>query len=246
MLLKHANKRVATAIPQHDNQTMRWAPITSRSLALAAWFGRRISEVVCPLCCVFCGARQDEVPICDGCRADLLCAADPCGNEPPFTIVIAPYEYAFPIDAAIKALKFRRKLFYAPALAHLLMLSLPALPADIDALLPMPLHWCRHGLRGFNQATEIARPIQKITGLPFVRNVIRSRNTPFQSGLTAAQRKRNLTSAFTVNGELCHRHVLIVDDVITTGETCRQLAGVLLDAGAKRVSVLAIARAIPG
>lgn len=225
---------------------MRWAPITSRSLALAAWFGRRISEVVCPLCCVFCGARQDDVPICDGCRADLLCATDPCCNEPPFTIVIAPYEYAFPIDAAIKALKFRRKLFYAPAFAHLLMSSSPALPEDIDALLPMPLHWCRHGLRGFNQATEIARPIQKITGLPFVRNVVRSRNTPFQSGLTAAQRKRNLTSAFTVNGELCHRHVLIVDDVITTGETCRQLAGVLLDAGAKRVSVLAIARAIPG
>jgi len=225
---------------------MRWAPITSRSLALAAWFGRRISEVVCPLCCVFCGARQDEAPICDGCLGDLLCATDPCGNEPPFTIVIAPYEYAFPIDAAIKALKFRRKLFYAPAFAHLLMLSSLALPEDIDALLPMPLHWWRHGLRGFNQAIEIARPIQKITGLPFVRNVVRCRNTPFQSGLTAAQRKRNLMSAFTVNGELCHRHVLIVDDVITTGETCRQLADVLLDAGVERVSVLAIARVIPG
>jgi ComF family protein len=160
--------------------------------------------------------------------------------------VIAPYEYAFPIDAAIKALKFRRKLFYAPALAHLLMLSLPAFPDDVDALLPMPLHWRRHGLRGFNQATEIARPIRRATGLPFIRNVVRRRNTPFQSGLTAAQRKRNLKSAFAVKGDLCHRHVLIVDDVITTGETCRQLADVLLGAGVKRVSVLAIARARPG
>jgi ComF family protein len=225
---------------------MRWAPITSRSLALAAWLGRRISDAICPLCCAFCGARQQQLPICDGCRGDLLQAAEPCGTEPPFTIVIAPYEYAFPVDAAIKALKFRRKLFYAPALAHLLMLSSPAFPADIDALLPMPLHWRRHGLRGFNQATEIARPIQKATGLPFVRNVVRCRNTPFQSGLTAAQRKQNLASAFSVDGELRHRHVLIVDDVMTTGETCRQLAAVLLDAGVKRVSVLAIARAIPG
>ena len=225
---------------------MRWAPITSRSLALAAWFWRRISEAVCPLCCVFCGARQFDAPVCDGCLSDLVRVTDPCGNEPPFMFVIAPYEYAFPIDAAIKALKFRRKLFYAPALAHLLMLSLPAFPDDVDALLPMPLHWRRHGLRGFNQATEIARPIRRATGLPFIRNVVRCRNTPFQSGLTAAQRKRNLKSAFAVKGDLCHRHILIVDDVITTGETCRQLADVLLGAGARRVSVLAIARARPG
>ncbi len=184
--------------------------------------------------------------MCGGCLDDLLRATEPCGNEPPFAIVIAPYEYAFPVDAAIKALKFRRKLFYAPALAHLLALSLPDFPDDVDALLPMPLHWRRQGLRGFNQAIEIARPIQKATGLPFVRNVARRRNTPYQSGLTAAQRKRNLKSAFIVNGCLSHRHVLIVDDVITTGETCRQLADVLLGAGVKRVSVLAIARARPG
>lgn len=230
---------------QHDNWVMRWAPITSRSLALVAWFWRRISEAVCPLCCVFCGARQFDVPVCDGCLGDLVRVTDPCGNEPPFMFVIAPYEYAFPVDAAIKALKYRRKLFYAPALAHLLMLSLPTFPDDVDALLPMPLHWRRHGLRGFNQATEIARPIRRATGLPFICNVVRCRNTPFQSGLTAAQRKRNLKSAFTVKGDLCHRHVLIVDDVITTGETCRQLAEVLLGAGVKRVSVLAIARARP-
>jgi len=226
---------------------MRWAPITSRSLALMDWFWHRISEAVCPLCCVFCGARQDTAPVCVGCLEDLVRVTDDAGgSEPPFMFVIAPYEYAFPIDAAIKALKFQRKLFYAPALAHLVMLSLPALPDDVDALLPMPLHWRRHGLRGFNQATEIARPIRRATGLPFVCNVIRRRNTSFQSGLTAAQRKRNVKSAFVVKGDLCYRHVLIVDDVMTTGETCRQLADALLGAGVKRVSVLVIARAKPG
>lgn len=234
------------AMAQDDNWTMRWAPIMSRSLALAAWSWRRINEAVCPLCCVFCGARQFDAPVCDGCLDDLERATDPCDNEPPFMFVIAPYEYAFPVDAAIKALKFQRKLFYAPALAYLLMLSVPALPDDVDALLPVPLHWRRQALRGFNQAAEIARSIRDTTGLPFVRNVVRCRNTPFQSGLTAALRKRNLKSAFTVKGDLYYRHILIVDDVITTGETCRQLADVLLDAGVKRVSVLAIARVKPG
>jgi predicted amidophosphoribosyltransferase len=55
-----------------------------------------------------------------------------------------------------------------------------------------------------------------------------------------------MKSAFVVKGDLCYRHVLIVDDVMTTGETCRQLADALLGAGVKRVSVLVIARAKPG
>lgn len=212
-------------------------------MALVAWFGRRLGEVIWPHCCVFCGARQGLVPICDGCLADLPCATEPSGKELPFTIVVAPFEYAFPIDAAIKAMKFRRQLSYAPAFAYLLTPSLPALADDIDALLPMPLHWRRHAVRGFNQAMEITRPMQKMIGLPCVHNVVRRRNTPFQSGLTAAQRKRNLKSAFAVKGELRYRHILIIDDVVTTGETCRQLANVLLNAGVERVSVLAIARA---
>jgi ComF family protein len=124
-----------------------------------------------------------------------------------------------------------------------LILSLDELPEHIDALLPMPLHWRRHAARGFNQAMEIARPLMAATGLPLVTSVARQRSTPYQSGLSASQRRRNLDAAFVAKGAVTYRHVLIVDDVITTGETCRQLALVLLEAGAERVSALAIARA---
>jgi ComF family protein len=204
------------------------------------------------------------VPICDGCHADLpwidnACSrcATPVATElpsgvycaacqldpPPFSSAVAPLEYSFPLDAAIKAMKFRRKLFYAPAFAYILTHAMRQLPADIDGLLPVPLHWRRHAIRGFNQATEICRPLQRHAGLPFVENVVRKRATPYQSGLVAAHRQRNLRAAFSLRGSVVSRHVLIVDDVITTGATCRQLARVLLDAGVDRVSVLAVARA---
>lgn len=245
---------------------MRYSPLTSNLLALMTTFGRSIEHALMPATCVFCGARPQlhKVPICSGCYADLpwierACprCASPVASElprnvccgacqqepPPLYATVAPLRYAFPIDAAIKAMKFKRRIFYAPAFAHILFDALMRLPADIDGLLPVPLHWRRQALRGFNQAAEISRPLRKKTGLPLVRNILRSRATPYQSGLTAEHRQHNLAAAFSVRGAVRSRHILIVDDVVTTGETCRQLANVLLDAGVDRVSVLAIARA---
>lgn len=224
---------------------MRWAPVTSKALALTTSLATRAFDAVFPVSCVFCGNRQeDRLTVCIGCHGDLPRLTDSQPPVTPLEAVVAPFEYAFPVDAAIKAMKFRRRLFYAPAFAHLLMMSFADLPEDIDALLPMPLHWRRQAMRGFNQAAEIARPIRAATGLPLVKNVIRHRSTPYQSGLTASQRKRNLASAFRARGPVSYAHVLIIDDVITTGETCRQLARVVLGAGAQKVSAIAVARTL--
>lgn len=224
---------------------MRWAPITSRALGVLSRATAGAQQAVWPVVCVFCGLRQrPAASICEGCSCDLPRAVDRCITLAPLSLAVAALEYAFPIDAAIKAMKFKRRLYYAPAFAELLMQGFTELPDDIDALVPMPLHWRRHAMRGFNQAAEIARPIGRKTGLPLVRNARRCRSTPFQSGLSSAQRKRNLEAAFSIKGEVAYRHVLIIDDVITTGATCRELAEVLLAAGAEKVSALAIAQAV--
>lgn len=219
-----------------------------------------------PRRCVFCGATcaADERHVCRGCHADLpwirhacpvcalelaapLATARACAacqtKPPPFSAAAAPLAYAFPVDAAIKALKFQRRLYFAPAFAELMQPSFARLPADVDGLLPVPLHRWRLMRRGCNQAMEVARLLAKSTGLPLVGGVVRVIATPYQSGLDAKARRSNLQGAFRVAGRLPARHPLIVDDVITTGETCRQLASVLLDAGAEQVSVLALARA---
>jgi ComF family protein len=154
-----------------------------------------------------------------------------------------PFAYEFPIDAAIRQYKFRRRLWYAPAFAELLLPAIAGLPDSIDALLPVPLHWLRHGVRGFNQATEICRALRGQVDLPISRNAYRHRATPQQSGSSARARRRNLRQAFSIRGRVTAKHVLIVDDVVTTGETCRQLARTLMSEGVDEVSVLAIARA---
>ena len=199
-----------------------------------------------PRRCVFCGTRcrSFETHICEDCWFDLpwnRAAFQP--DMPLFEVAVAPLAYSFPVDAALKALKFRRRLDYVPAFAELLRRMFCQLPDDIDALLPVPLHWRRYAMRGFNQAVELCEPIRKQTRFPVLTNIKRVKSTPKQSSLDAVARRRNLQQAFVAIGPVERRHVLIVDDVITTGETCRQLAKVVLEAGAKKVSVLAVARA---
>lgn len=206
-----------------------------------------LDNVIMPLRCVFCGTptRAPERYICIGCNEDLpRIESPPPPTTSPFEYDVAPLEYAFPVDAAIKALKFKRRLFYAPAFAELLCAAAACVPPDIDAVLPVPLHWRRRWFRGFNQAVEIGRPLAKHLSVPLVTSVRRQRATPFQSGLNAKQRARNLKSAFVARGALPYRHVLIIDDVITTGVTMEQVARVVKQAGAGKVSALAVARAV--
>lgn len=246
---------------------MRAKKIIRAALGGTATLLRRFDDSVMPLRCVFCGTRSrpPERRICRGCRDDLPwvvhacrrcgmplatvlpgdieCAA--CQQRPALLqMTVAPLLYEFPVDAGIKALKFGRKLYYAAAFAELLVAAMPQLPTDIDALLPVPLHWRRQAVRGFNQAAELCRPLARQYSLPVVAGVSRCRATPFQSSLAAPQRRRNLANAFRVKRALPAEHVLLVDDVVTTGETTRTLARTLLRSGVGKVSVLAVARAV--
>ncbi len=242
---------------------MSWPRITAGAVAILSRAADLAQEAALPNSCAFCGTRLQlrAAPICMACDRDLPWIAKACHRcaiplptdspakvicadcqraPPPFIATVAPLSYTFPVDAAIRALKFHRKLCYGAALGHLLLRSLPQ---DVDALLPVPLHWRRQALRGFNQALELCRPISRHAAIPRLRQVARCRATPYQSGLAAQHRRRNLSAAFRVRGDIRVRHVLIVDDVITTGATCRELASALLEAGVENVSVLAVARA---
>ncbi|MDJ0907595.1 MAG: ComF family protein [Woeseiaceae bacterium] len=226
---------------------------------------RSIEREFAPKRCVFCDVptEQPERFVCKGCDTDLprigtacsgcalpvavelppgvRCAA--CQSAPPlWSRAVAPLEYAFPVDAAIKAMKFRRRLDYLPAFDDILAVA--ELPEDIDAVVPVPLHRWRQLRRGFNQAEELARPVARRLGVPLRNDVRRCRPTDSQSGLDAASRRRNLKEAFRVAGPLPMNHALLVDDVITTGETLRGVTKVLLEAGVEKVSVLALARSV--
>ncbi len=216
------------------------------------------------MACVLCDRLANSGRICTHCRGilpwnDTFCEC--CGQavqggqtagvmceacqatRPPFEKARAPLIYAFPVDAVLKAIKFKRQLWYVPAFAALLLETLQDEFSNVDALIPVPLHRWRQMQRGFNQAMELCRPLAKQTRLRILTQATRRRATVAQAGLNAAERRKNMKNAFAVRGKLPSRYPLIVDDVITTGETCSQLAMELLKAGAESVGILTVARA---
>lgn len=214
--------------------------------------------------CVLCGLVGSATGICDLCLDilplnDNCCAVCgqpletqspvdiPCGacqvRRPVFGCAGAPFLYEFPVDAALKKLKFRRRLAFAPPFARLLAPMVGESFPDSDVLVPVPLNRWRQARRGFNQADELCRPLSRHTGLPIFYKAKRRRATAPQSGLSAAARKRNVRGAFLVGNLAPYRHPLIVDDVMTTGATCNELARALFAAGAESVGAIAVARA---
>ena len=99
--------------------------------------------------------------------------------------------------------------------------------------------------RGYNQALELAKPLARALGIPLDRDLLtRTRATPAQTGLDAAARRRNLRGAFSLTAtRTLPEHVVLLDDVMTTGATLRECAQALRRAGAARVDVWALARA---
>lgn len=205
----------------------------------------RLLDILAPKSCAFCGesSKPSEQNICTACYADLPWASPAVSLSPGvFDRSIAMLDYEFPVDVTIKAMKFNRKLYYAPAFGQILCSASVLLPPDIDAVLPVPLHWRRKTRRGFNQAAEIAGPVARMLEVPIARGVRRIKATPFQSGLGAVERARNLKDAFAVRAPFRFQHILIIDDVTTTGATLSQLANTLRRNNVDKVSALTVAR----
>jgi ComF family protein len=122
-----------------------------------------------------------------------------------------------------------------------------ALPRDqaFDAIVPMPLHWRRRWSRGFNQSALLAQFLSKRLDAPVVNALTRRKATQPQAGLTNAQRRDNVAHAFRAarGRSVKDLRVLLVDDVLTTGATVSAAAHVLKRGGARRVTVLTVARA---
>jgi ComF family protein len=131
-------------------------------------------------------------------------------------------------------------------LAALLIESIPQ-DLDADVLMPVPLHPNRLRHREFNQSLLLADRIGLTLQRPLsYRNLVRTLDTDPQVTLPRSARLRNLRKAFALRqpSEVAGKRVLLIDDVFTTGTTVNECAKVLLDAGARQVSVLALARSL--
>lgn len=216
--------------------------------------------------CLLCQQPCDEQPLlCSWCQQALhqpyhkcrLCAAplpesdgeaEPvCGHcqrrPPPWQRLQVIGDYQLPYSMLIPQLKYSGQILLAPLLARLLADHLER-DDPPEAIIPVPLHWWRQWWRGFNQAEEIAITLSEITGIPCdTRLLRRTRATPQQTRLSAAQRRRNLRGAFHIQPHH-YRHVVLLDDVVTTGATAGQLTRMLHESGIEKVDVWAMCRTL--
>lgn len=207
---------------------------------------------VCPACAG--QARRIEAPFCHVCSQPFegaITAQFTCQNcaerKLHFDCAVAPFLSRGVVRDFIHRFKYDREFFLRLPLADwaaegLADERLRARP--IDAFVPVPLHPTRFRERDFNQAGEIARLLSRRTGIPVLQALRRIRYTSTQTALDRHQRMENLRNAFRVRHSraVLQRHLVLVDDVFTTGSTVDECARVLRQAGAASVRVLTVAR----
>ncbi|MEO5494858.1 MAG: ComF family protein [Sphingomonas sp.] len=143
-------------------------------------------------------------------------------------------------------LKYGGRLAFATTAARLMARHLPG---DAALLVPVPLHRWRLWGRGFNQAAQIAAALARSSGVAHDPLLLRrARRTPPLRGMNPRQRREAVRAAFTIDpGRAAHlkgRHVVLIDDVYTSGATADACTRVLLKAGAAKVTVLCWTRVV--
>ena len=169
-----------------------------------------------------------------------------CQSQPPFyDRVYSLFSYRQPVSGLIVGLKFHHRLPLARLLGRLMVDHLlNLLDSSPDIIIPVPLHPRRLSERGFNQAKELARPISKGLNIKICSDSVeRFSNKPPQTTLSRKQRLKNTRGAFRVRDNLSKGHILIVDDVMTTGATVNELARILKRGGVERIDIITLARA---
>ncbi len=167
-------------------------------------------------------------------------------NPPVFSRARAAAHYGGIMRRLIVRFKFEDKHEPLPLFIKLMREAGRELLSDADVLVPVPLHRLRLLQRRFNQSALLAKGLSRATGVPAeVVALKRTRRTAAQVGLPQEARQENVAQAFGVSRSglkaLQGKKVVLIDDVITTGATANACASALLNAGANRVDVLAVA-----
>jgi ComF family protein len=195
------------------------------------------------MCCSRCGAILPESSSpserCPACKDFLL----------KFDSVFSLGRY----EGALRELVLKTKRMsgetYSLALGRLLTERCEGklVPFGADAILPIPMHWVKKLGRGVNSPEIVAHCLGRKLGVPVVRSLVRCRYTGPQKDLLPRERFRNVRGAFRLHRADPTRwqnsRLLLVDDILTTGATCSEVAGLLKQAGAAAVAVAVVARA---
>ena len=226
------------------------------------WFLVFLDWLFPPVCggcnrtgCRWCPESQQQVkpvpePFCHVCGLPLsrpgLCKA--CIDaHPPYEVLRSWVVFEGPIRHALHSLKYRRNVALGDTLAQYLAEYVRKLGWQADLVVPVPLGRQRMKERGYNQAGLLAKPLSIIQNWNYSpRPIFRVRETRSQVGLSAMERRENLSDAFRADSaRVSGKVILLLDDVATTGSTLTACSDAFTKAGAKAVYALTLARALP-
>lgn len=233
--------------------------LDKRSFCWKNIFNRLKLPAVCKLCsqyhtggqaiCQFCMGLFEKIETaCCICRMPIGEQFDLCGacikKKPQFNRVFTAYRYEEPLRGLIHEFKYREGLYLLPVLLKLLLDALPLSLEKPDCILPVPLYLKKLRQRGFNQAALLARGVARHLEVPYdFVSCQKIKNTSPQAQLNRKQRRSNLFNSFSVR-EMPYSHILLVDDLLTTGSTVNELSTLLKRQGVKKIDVLCCARTI--
>lgn len=197
-------------------------------------------------CDLLCSACKEEIvrdgsKLCTGCgKAPCICSILPHAYDRTAAVCIYP---AHGTREAISALKGGRNrnfaIFSAQQLAE--KLSDTTVYGHPDCIMPVPMHWVKQHFRGYNQAALIGKEIARCMGIPYREDVLFKKRSPEQHSLSAEERRKNAECIGIREKNLDGMHIVLCDDVLTTGSTMDRCAMLLKSRGAAAVIAAAAA-----
>jgi ComF family protein len=215
--------------------------------------------------CDLCGnATHQQALVCSSCLADLplfkqkIIQADllnwPAVNKSlpriHFDHLFCLSPYLTPFNHWLSQFKYQGRFELASLFASLLAKQWQDThpTSSIDLILSVPLHISKWQQRGYNQAHLIAKPFSQLLQLPYQGSaLVRIKKNTSQVGQTGAQRRNNLANAFALRQPLSKevKHVLLIDDVLTTGSTASEISKLLKRKGVEKVTVVTVCLTLP-
>ena len=209
-----------------------------------------LSDLFFPPVCFYCKSyMQQEKTLCDSCLNHVKpIVSKKIDITPKYQMrVFAISDYKDPLRSLILS-KGYSDIVTCRRLGELMWDMTYVSNVDFDVIVPIPLHWSRFASRGFNQAQEMASVIAKKSSKNVVPVLKRKKMTKRQSGLTSEKRVANLEDAFSLNvkngANFKGKHLLIVDDLMTTSSTLRMAARTLMRLKPASITAVVVCRVV--
>ena len=227
----------ASKLMIHD--PTRRPALSQRIDAWAAAASEWLVDLIFPRQCLACG--KADTHICIDCVRELELEVIPQWTRALNRVCATGWHSDEVLRAAVRAFKYEGDLAQAASLAERMIDALDWLDWHFDIIVPIPLHSERLRERGYNQSELLADIVAAELDIYCATDcVVRVRNTEQQATLKGADRKRNVQGAFEVMESVEGLRILLVDDVVTSGETISACAGELREHGAAAVYGIAV------